>query len=440
MRAGWTRRVIVGMVVAVLAVTGTIAPVAGRDPQRNAGGHKGQPLQRLGVAEPVPNVHPVANNTVGIKSDRAYYDDTLPTTVAWVVGEVWNRIIVRREFISVTATFRNGDTVIGSSPPTQVYLGQLAPGMTSPFLVEFESNAILPTTTYSLSLDPGDQVIPQPAGALRIAQGTTTSGGGEVFYHGTVYNPNNFPVELADANVTLYDSAGDVIDVNFGYTTPATIPAFGSGTYEVGFFIPMGGLGVITKVGVVSQGWRAGTDSYVTSWSNYFEDIRDTSFRNDIIWLAENSISFGCAPGKYCPDNNVRRDEMASFLSRSLGLGGTPPDAFVDDTGNTHELNINRIAAAHITTGCNATLKLYCPANNVRRDEMASFLSRSLGLTGTPPDAFVDDNGNTHELNINRIAAADITTGCNATLKLYCPSQNVTRGQMAAFLKRSFGP
>src|SRR4029079_17101477 len=164
------------------------------------------------------------------------------------------------------------------------------------------------------------------------------------------------------------------------------------------------------------------------------DDIAATPFRNDIIWLAGAHITTGCGAGKYCPDNNVRRDEMASFLARALGLTGTAPNAFSDDNGNIHEDNIDRIAQQGIASGC-STGK-YCPARNVRRDEMASFLARSLQLTGSAPDAFTDDNGNTHEANINRVAAADVTNGCGGTK--YCPASLVTRGQMAAFLRRAF--
>jgi hypothetical protein len=66
---------------------------------------------------------------------------------------------------------------------------------------------------------------------------------------------------------------------------------------------------------------------------------------------------------------------------------------------------------------------------------MASFLSRALDLPSTSKDFFTDDSGSTHQVAINRVAAAGITTGCTATT--YCPRLPVTRGQMAAFLHRA---
>ncbi len=435
-QSGRTRRGLVLLLVAVvLTVVGT-ASVAAWDGSRAPSARAEGPQVAGELAGQPGPFGTVPSGTVGVASALGYFSEAPCPCFAWVVGEVINLMSTRRVGVSVTVTFYDGNDVVQGTAEVPVYLERLAPGSVSPFLVEVQGTPD-DTWTYLLTVDPGTAAT-QVGGGLRVTQGATTSGSGLVQYHGTVTNPNPFPVEFVDANVTLYDSAGDVIDVWWAYTEPDVIPAFGSGDYTVEFFIPAGGLGAIARVGVTSQGWREATETYVTSWDNYFDDTGTSIYRKDIIWLAENGITSGCAAGKYCPTNNVRRDEMASFLSRALGLTGTPPDAFVDDNGTTHELNINRIRAAGITTGCNIPQQLYCPANNVRRDEMASFLSRSLELTGTQPNAFVDDNGNTHEININRIAAAGITNGCNVPAQLYCPTDFVTRGQMAAFLRRAF--
>jgi hypothetical protein len=69
---------------------------------------------------------------------------------------------------------------------------------------------------------------------------------------------------------------------------------------------------------------------------------------------------------------------------------------------------------------------------------MASFLARALHLSGVAPDAFSDDETSIHEPNINLVARDGIASGCGNGK--YCPLANVTRGQMAAFLHRAFGP
>ena len=66
---------------------------------------------------------------------------------------------------------------------------------------------------------------------------------------------------------------------------------------------------------------------------------------------------------------------------------------------------------------------------------MATFLAKGFALPATATDYFTDDETSSHEANINKVRAANITTGCTATT--YCPLADVTRGQMAAFLRRA---
>lgn len=141
----------------------------------------------------------------------------------------------------------------------------------------------------------------------------------------------------------------------------------------------------------------------------------------------------------------IRLTVLAAFLSSiaSWGFAATlpPGGSFIDDDGNVHEGNIEAIAAAGITTGCNPPLNdMYCPASEVTRGEMAAFLARSLELPDVPADYFTDDDGSLFETDINKISAVGITKGCNPPANtLYCPNKTVTREQMAAFLTRAFG-
>ena len=54
--------------------------------------------------------------------------------------------------------------------------------------------------------------------------------------------------------------------------------------------------------------------------------------------------------------------------------------------GSVHNANIAAIYAAGITTGCDPHVA-YCPNGLVTREEMASFLARTAGLGGNPPVA-----------------------------------------------------
>ena len=170
-----------------------------------------------------------------------------------------------------------------------------------------------------------------------------------------------------------------------------------------------------------------------------FSDICGSAFRKDIEWLAAEGLTNGCsADGKlFCPEAPVSRGQTAGFLAAALKLPAGP-DAFGDDDGSPFEAAINAVAAAGITNGCSASPPKYCPEEHVTRGQMAVFLSAALKLPAGP-DAFIDDNGSPYEAAINAVAAAGITSGCDAQKKLYCPDQVVSRGQMAAFLHAAFG-
>ena len=112
---------------------------------------------------------------------------------------------------------------------------------------------------------------------------------------------------------------------------------------------------------------------------------------------------------------------------------------FRDDDGSIFEGDIERLAAAGITKGCNPPLNnRYCPNDSVTRGQMAAFLVRALDLPAGPPGVFSDDNGSVYQTDIEALAAAGITRGCNPpTNDRYCPANPVTRAQMAAFLVRA---
>jgi hypothetical protein len=107
-----------------------------------------------------------------------------------------------------------------------------------------------------------------------------------------------------------------------------------------------------------------------------FTDIAGTTFEADIEWLFAEGITKGCTATLYCPERIVTRGEMASFLARMFDLPSTATDYFTDDDGTTHEVEINKLAVSGITTGCGATE--FCRTEPVSRGQMASFLFRAL--------------------------------------------------------------
>ncbi len=158
--------------------------------------------------------------------------------------------------------------------------------------------------------------------------------------------------------------------------------------------------------------------------------------------IAAAGITKGCNPPsntKFCPASPVTRAQLAAFLGRALDLPPAPPSGFVDTVGLVFEHDIDRIAAAGITVGCNPPANdRYCPEAPVSRGQMAAFLARSFELPAAGGDSFSDDDASVFEADIERIAAAGITLGCNPPANdRYCPGANVTRAQMATFLSRA---
>jgi hypothetical protein len=177
---------------------------------------------------------------------------------------------------------------------------------------------------------------------------------------------------------------------------------------------------------------------------NPFIDDDGHIFENAIEWLKAEGITQGCNPptnNRFCPDDRVTRGQMAAFLVRALHYtAGGSTNYFVDDNGHIFEAAINRLRTAGVTQGCNPpTNNRFCPDEFVTRGQMAAFLVRALGYTaGGSTNYFVDDNGHVFETAINRLRTAGVTQGCNPpTNNRFCPNDFVTRGQMAAFLKRA---
>lgn len=100
--------------------------------------------------------------------------------------------------------------------------------------------------------------------------------------------------------------------------------------------------------------------------------------------MAADGITAGCGGGKYCPLDPLLRAEMAVFLLRAKHGGSyVPPPGtgtiFSDVPASHWAVSwIEQLYNEGITTGC--APGMYCPDNTVRRDEMAAFLVRTFAL------------------------------------------------------------
>jgi heat shock protein HslJ len=175
-----------------------------------------------------------------------------------------------------------------------------------------------------------------------------------------------------------------------------------------------------------------------------FWDDDISIFESDIETLAAAGITSGCNPptnNRFCPNDHLTRGQMAAMLVRALDVTATNGTDFTDDNNSIFEPDIEKLSAAGITAGCNPPANdRYCPTRGLTRGQMAAMLVRALDLSSHDGTDFVDDNNSIFETDIERLATAGITAGCNPPANdRYCPDEKVTRGQMAAFLVRALG-
>jgi len=206
--------------------------------------------------------------------------------------------------------------------------------------------------------------------------------------------------------------------------------------------------GTLNDVTIINAGGASGTLS--AGWFADFSDVpQSDAFHDDIEAAFRSRVTAGCGGGRFCPGVPATRAQMAILLLKARhGPLYQPPPAsgaiFADVPATAFAAAwIEELFAERITAGC--AIGAYCPNAFVSRAQAAPLLLKAEhGTTFRPPQcrgvfadvpclpipAFAVDW-------IEELSAEEITAGCGA--RLYCPTAPVLRGQMAAFLRRTFG-
>jgi hypothetical protein len=163
--------------------------------------------------------------------------------------------------------------------------------------------------------------------------------------------------------------------------------------------------------------------------------------------LFHHGVSGGCGGLSFCPGASATREQMAVFLLvAKLGRSYLAPrpatGVFVDVPVTSPFASwIEDLWSREIVGGCGADR--YCPSDPVTRAQMAVMLLRAVeGPTYAPP---VCDTPVFSDVPCSDPFAAWINElvarGITAGCGggLYCPASPVTRGQMSVFLSRGFG-
>jgi S-layer homology domain len=147
----------------------------------------------------------------------------------------------------------------------------------------------------------------------------------------------------------------------------------------------------------------------------------------------------------FCPDGVVTRADMAGYLWRAINGRNTPPpvyqNIFTDVTFNDYNsFYIQGIYDMGITVGCGDGTT-YCPDDANTRQQMSVFIWKGEHGDEPPPscEQVFDDVpcSNPFAIYINALFNEGVTAGCGGNN--FCPTANITNGQMAVFLAKGFG-
>jgi beta-lactamase superfamily II metal-dependent hydrolase len=240
----------------------------------------------------------------------------------------------------------------------------------------------------------------------------------KVNHHGSAYSSNQTFVSVLQAEVALISVGSN----SYGHPAASAIErwqAVGSTVY---------------LTGIAAEGLSASGD--ITISTDGSTGFAVQTERSDAVQTAE--LDEG--GGEPQPEPEPQPTAQARALDDSCPPEQIQEDGFADvPQESAHEAAVDCVMHWQVANGRSSSS--YDPLTSVTRAQMASFIARLIDrASGHLPDSggdhFGDDNGSTHERNINRLAAAGIVGG-KAT-GVYDPSANVTRAQMAAFLTRAY--
>lgn len=164
--------------------------------------------------------------------------------------------------------------------------------------------------------------------------------------------------------------------------------------------------------------------------------------------LYELGVVQGCGGDRSCPELTLARAEAAAMVNRMMdiqtagGLGLEPAtDTFVDDDTlweGSAEQYIEGLVLAGAVKGCDASLRLFCPLRQMSRGEAITILFRAfrLPLPAGDSNPFVDVEGVYYNDAVRAGAAAGLL---DSSSQLFRGEQPITRGEFAIWLSGAAG-
>jgi hypothetical protein len=189
-----------------------------------------------------------------------------------------------------------------------------------------------------------------------------------------------------------------------------------------------------------------GSMRWILHIGDSFTDVpRSSPFYRWVETLLHHAVSGGCGGSAYCPAAITTRGQMAAFLLAAReGAGYQPPPCTTPEFADLPASSpfcpfVEELARRGVVAGCGGGN--YCPDAPVTREQMALLVLRTLSVAqpqacGTPMFADVPPSS-PYCRWIEELVRRGVVTGCGGGN--YCPSQPVTREQMAVFLSATFG-
>jgi len=163
--------------------------------------------------------------------------------------------------------------------------------------------------------------------------------------------------------------------------------------------------------------------------------------------LLHKGVTGGCGTDTYCPTSSTTREQMAAFVlvaKEGAGYSPTacsPPNIFTDVPETSPFCRfIEELSNRGVVSGCGTGL--YCPSDPVTRAQMAIFVLKTLDPTLTPPACsppnLFSDVPETSPFCAWIEELANRGVVSGCGGGAYCPTNPVTRGQMGVFLTLTF--
>ena len=319
------------------------------------------------VGESAITIVPYSNST-GASNDARLKDLSIsPGTLK----EVFNPDVL-------TYTADVGNSVTGVTVTANAYPGATVSGAGAKDLVVGRNTISVTVTaedkvtinTYTITVTRADEPGPGPGGNPGSGPGSgSTSPAGDVPDQETPL-AGVFPFVDVNEVDWFYN------DVNFMWAHSLM-----NGTSEM-LFSP---LDTLTRAMVVTVLYRMEGSPDVSELDNPFSDVADNLWYSDAIkWAADNAIARGFGEGIFRPNENVTREQMATFIFRYADYTNTELPVRNEYTDFADQSDISGYAVEHVKALVQANIvrgkenNRFDPGGSATRAEYAAMLHRFL--------------------------------------------------------------